>query len=87
MKYCEMWLESLGKQFRVVILVPNGIEVPEGFNPLSVQAPKEDSTLYGSVWFPRIHGAKDEINAAASFYGERSIRFLFFQEIRRFSGN
>ncbi|NHJ12866.1 MAG: hypothetical protein EAX95_04280 [Candidatus Thorarchaeota archaeon] len=86
MTYCEMWLEALEKRFRVVLLVPDGVDVPEGFSSLAVPSPRSDTTLYGSVWHPSIHGAKDEINAAAEFYGSRSIQFLFFQEIRRYSG-
>lgn len=86
MTYCEMWLEGLGKQFRVVLLVPDGIDVPEGFDSLETPSPRPKTKLYGSEWYPNIYGAKDEINVAAEFYGSRSVQFLFFQEIRRFSG-
>lgn len=82
--YCELWLEmrSIERAFRVALLVPQGVEIPEGFFRSEIQNELPEKELYFSEWFSGIASAKDTMNDAASFYNERSTQFLFFREIR-----
>ncbi len=81
MEYCELWLETDNRQFRVALLVPDGFELPDGFNLLRPLDPS-GKILYVSEWHPGIAKAKQQINSAAQFYSDRAEKFLFFREIR-----
>jgi hypothetical protein len=82
--YCELWLEmrSIERAFRVALLVPKDMEIPEDFFRSDIQNELPEKVLFFSEWFPGIAAAKDAMNGAASFYNERSVQFLFFREIR-----
>ncbi|MFW9800261.1 MAG: hypothetical protein ACFFD9_07490 [Candidatus Thorarchaeota archaeon] len=81
MEYCELWLETDNRQFRVALLVPDGFELPEGFS-LLMSAHPSGKALYVSDWHSGITEAKQQINSAAQFYSDRAEKFLFFREIR-----
>jgi hypothetical protein len=84
MEYCELWLEMKGRDnnFRVVLLAPKGIELPEGYVTDSTKRILHGRRLCYSEWFEGIHGAKESLEEAASFYREKEIKFLLFSEIR-----
>ena len=84
MTYCELWLESEGdlSQFRVALLVPDEFELPEGFTLADTQF-DPDKKFYVSDWHEGIIAAKKAIDAAAQFYSERDLKFLYFREIRK----
>jgi len=84
MTYCELWLESKGglSQFRVALLVPDGFELPEGFTLTNTQH-DPDKKFYVSEWYDGIVKAKKAIDAAAKFYSDRDLKFLYFREIRK----
>lgn len=81
MSFCELWLETSNKQFRVAMFVPLGFELPEGFNRLE-SGDEGEKGFYVSDWFSGILEAKEHINRAAKFYSDLSVKFLFFREIR-----
>ncbi|NWF95281.1 MAG: hypothetical protein HXY34_03980 [Candidatus Thorarchaeota archaeon] len=92
MQYCELWLEvgrtdvtgdtSTEVVFRVVLLAPNGMEVPAGFDRDLVQGMLPDKVHYISKWDASIAKAETQMNEAATFYGSRGVKFLLFREIR-----
>ncbi len=84
MTYCELWLESKGglSQFRVALLVPDDFELPEGFTLADAQH-DPDKKFYVSEWHHGIAQAKKAIDAAAQFYSDRDLKFLYFREIRK----
>jgi len=83
MTYCELWLESDGiSTFRVALLVPDEFELPEGFT-LSEYQIDPDKKLYLSEAEEGIKAAKKAIDAAAQFYSDRDLKFLYYREIRR----
>nr|KXH72262.1 MAG: hypothetical protein AM325_01950 [Candidatus Thorarchaeota archaeon SMTZ1-45] len=84
MTYCELWLESKGglAQFRVALLVPKEFEQPEGFTLTDTQH-DTDKKFYVSEWYDGIAKAKKAIDAAAKFYSDRDLKFLYFREIRK----
>ena len=84
MTYCELWLESVKgmSSFRVALLAPEEFERPEGFTLVSIQTNSEKK-LYLSEPIDGIKAAKKSIEAAAQFYNDRDLKFLFFREIRK----
>ncbi|MFW9964715.1 MAG: hypothetical protein ACFFCX_14200 [Candidatus Sifarchaeia archaeon] len=84
MTYCELWLESKSglAQFRVAILVPDEFDIPEGFTLANAQH-DPDKKFYVSEWYDGIKTAKKTIDAAAQFYSDRNLKFLYFREIRK----
>jgi hypothetical protein len=84
MPYCELWLESVGgmSSFRVALLAPDEFELPEGFALADAQIDSEKK-LYLSEPIEGIKAAKKSIEAAAQFYSDRDLKFLFFREIRK----
>jgi hypothetical protein len=84
MTHCELWLESKDgvKTIRVAILVPESVELPEGFTIAEIQS-ESDKTLYVSEWFDGIVKAKKTIDDAAQFYSDLGVKFLYFREIRK----
>ena len=84
MTYCELWLESKAglSQFRVALLVPDEFELPEGF-ALSGAQPNPNKKFYVSEWYDGIKEAKKAIDAAAQFYSDKNLKFLYFREIRK----
>jgi hypothetical protein len=83
MTYCELWLESEGiTSFRVALLAPDEFELPEGFS-LSETQIDPDKKLYLSDPKEGIVAAKKAIDAAAKFYNDRDLKFLYYREIRR----
>lgn len=84
MAYCELWLESEGgqSQFRVALLVPDEFDLPDGFT-LSDTQHDPDKKFYVSDWLDGILAAKKAIDAAAKFYQDRDLKFLYFREIRK----
>ncbi|MFX1559548.1 MAG: hypothetical protein ACFFBL_03075 [Promethearchaeota archaeon] len=84
MTYCELWLESGGglSQFRVALLVPDEFELPEGFTLVDAQH-DSNKKFYVSDWYEGIVAAKKAIDAAAQFYSDRDLKFLYYREIRK----
>ena len=84
MTYCELWLESGGgfSQFRVALLAPDEYELPEGFTLADAQH-DPDKKFYVSDWYEGIVAAKEAIDAAAKFYTDRDLKFLYYREIRK----
>lgn len=84
MAYSELWLESEANmsRFRVALLVPDEFELPEGFALADTQHDPEKK-FYVSQWFDGIKQAKTAIDAAAKFYSDRDLKFLYFREIRK----
>jgi hypothetical protein len=84
MTYSELWLESEGglSQFRVALLVPDEFELPDGFSLADTQI-DPDKKFYVSEWIDGIVAAKKAIDAAAQFYTDRDLKFLYFREIRK----
>lgn len=84
MTYSELWLESEGglSQFRVALLVPDEFDIPQGFNIADAQL-DPDKKFYVSEWIEGIVAAKKAIDAAAQFYTDRDLKFLYFREIRK----
>lgn len=84
MTYCELWLESKSglSQFRVALLVPDGFELPEGFTLADTQH-ELSKKFYVSEWYDGIIEAKRAIDAAAKFYSDKDLKFLYFREIRK----
>ncbi len=84
MAYSELWLESEGglSQFRVALLVPDEFDIPEGFTLADTQHDPEKK-FYVSEWQEGIVVAKKAIDAAAQFYTDRDLKFLYFREIRK----
>jgi hypothetical protein len=84
MTYCELWLESEGgmASFRVALLAPEEFDLPEGFT-LSESQIDPDKKLYLSEVVEGIVSAKKAIDAAAQFYSERDLKFLYYREIRK----
>ena len=82
--FCEMWLEMRNEDnaFRVVLLAPVGVEIPEEYRRDGERDMLTQKTFYVSPWFARISDAEKSMNQVAKFYGERSVRFLVFREIR-----
>jgi hypothetical protein len=84
MTYCELWLESEGglSSFRVALLAPEEFDLPQGFT-LSETQIDPDKKLYLSEALEGIVAAKKAIDAAAQFYSERDLKFLYYREIRK----
>jgi hypothetical protein len=84
MTYSELWLESESglSTFRVALLVPDEFEIPEGFTIADSQIDPEKK-FYVSDWIEGIVAAKKVIDAAAQFYSDRDLKFLYFREIRK----
>ena len=84
MAYTELWLEmrSSDNSFRVVLLTPVVLEIPDGFTVGDIQNLLPEKKLYYSEWFPGIAKAKETMDSASQFYNERAIHFLYFREIR-----
>ncbi|MHA1965965.1 MAG: hypothetical protein ACXACG_11845 [Candidatus Thorarchaeota archaeon] len=84
MTYSELWLESEGglSQFRVALLVPDVFDLPNGFSLADTQH-DPDKKFYVSEWYDGIVAAKKAIDAAAQFYTDRDLKFLYFREIRK----
>ncbi|MHA2118921.1 MAG: hypothetical protein ACW98J_08365 [Candidatus Thorarchaeota archaeon] len=82
MSYCELWLETNNREFRVAMFVPVGFELPEGFTRLA-SGDLGEKGFYVSDWYSGIAEAKSNIDRAAKFYTELSVKFLYFREIRR----
>jgi hypothetical protein len=84
MTYSELWLESEEgfSQFRVAILAPDGYDLPEGFTLAETQT-YPDKKFYVSEWYEGIVAAKNAIDAAAQFYSNKDLKFLYFREIRK----
>jgi hypothetical protein len=71
------------KVFRVALLVPVEFDVPNEFEESVVQPELPEKQLFVSEWFDGIANAKQLMDKAAEFYGDREIKYLFFREIRR----
>jgi hypothetical protein len=84
MTYCELWLESEGglSKLRVALLAPDEFELPEGFTLSDTQI-DPDKKFYVSDWYDGIVAANKAIDAAAQFYTDRDLKFLYFREIRK----
>ncbi len=84
MTYSELWLESEGglSLFRVALLVPDEFDIPEGFTLADTQQDPEKK-FYVLEWQEGIVAAKKAIDAAAQFYTDRDLKFLYFREIRK----
>lgn len=84
MTYSELWLESEGgvSKFRVGLLAPDEFDIPEGFSLADNQLDPEKK-FYVSDWYEGIVAAKNAIDAAAQFYSDRDLKFLYFREIRK----
>lgn len=84
MTYSELWLESEGglSLFRVALLVPDEFDIPEGFTLADTQHDPEKK-FYVLEWQEGIVAAKKAIDAAAQFYTDRDLKFLYFREIRK----
>ncbi|MGY5860164.1 MAG: hypothetical protein RTU63_12400 [Candidatus Thorarchaeota archaeon] len=84
MTYCELWLESEAgvSSFRVALLAPDEFDLPEGFT-ISESQIDPDKKLYLSDVVEGIVAAKKAIDAAALFYSERDLKFLYYREIRK----
>jgi len=82
MSYCELWLETNNREFRVAMFVPVGFELPEGFTRLT-SGDLGEKGFYVSDWYSGINEAKSNIDRAAKFYTDLSVKFLYFREIRR----
>ncbi len=84
MSFCEMWLEMRNEDnaFRVVLLAPVGVEIPEEYRMDGNQDMLPQKTFHVSPWFARISDAEKSMTQVARFYGERSVQFLLFREIR-----
>jgi hypothetical protein len=84
MTYSELWLETEGglSQLRVALLVPDEFDIPEGF-VLSDTQHDPDKKFYVSEWYNGIAAAKKAIDAAAQYYTDRDLKFLYFREIRK----
>ncbi|MFW9813479.1 MAG: hypothetical protein ACFFF9_13535 [Candidatus Thorarchaeota archaeon] len=84
MTYSELWLESESgmSTFRVALLVPEQFEIPEGFKVANNQI-DPDKKFYVSEWIEGIIAAKKAIDAAAKFYSDKDLKFLYFREIRK----
>ncbi|MFW9793510.1 MAG: hypothetical protein ACFFEE_04350 [Candidatus Thorarchaeota archaeon] len=84
MTYSELWLESEGgvSKFRVALLVPEDFDLPEGFTLADTQLDPEKK-FYISEWYDGIVAAKKAIDAAAQFFTDRDLKFLYFREIRK----
>jgi hypothetical protein len=85
MAYVEMWLEMNGSggPYRVAMLIPVGIELPEGFTMKPEITNFENQHFFVSEWYDRMLDAKDAIMKAAEFYKNLSIQYLFYRELRR----
>lgn len=85
MDYCELWLEMEAgtRRFRVVLLAPEGMELPDGYETDSANRVVYGKRLCYSKWYDGIKGAKESIEESAKFYTDREIRFLLFSEIRK----
>ena len=83
--YVELWLEMKGefKSFRVAMFVPTGLDLPDGFNETDLFNESGEKRFFVSEWYPTIHPAKSEIDAAAQFYTDKEIQFVFFRELRK----
>ncbi len=84
MTYSELWLESEGglSKFRVALLAPEDFEIPDGFTCRDDQH-RLGKKFYVSDWIDGIVAAKKAIDAAAQFYTDRDLKFLYFREIRK----
>ncbi len=84
MTYSELWLESEGglSLLRVALLVPDEFDIPKGFSLADTQHDPEKK-FYVSEWQEGIVVAKKAIDAAAQFYTDRDLKFLYFREIRK----
>ena len=70
---------NLSKQ---IYHVPDEFDIPEGFTLADAQH-DPDKKFYVSKWYDGIAAAKKAIDAAAQFYTNRNLKFLFFREIRK----
>ncbi|UCE11167.1 MAG: hypothetical protein JSW61_04305 [Candidatus Thorarchaeota archaeon] len=84
MAYCELWLEFKGNlaPFRVALAAPPDFETPEEFVEREY-ADLQPKRYFVSAWFDGIDDAKDLMNKTAQFYSDRSIKYLFFRELRK----
>ena len=85
MTYSELWLESEGTdltRLRVALLIPDEFDLPEGFTIADAQIDPEKK-FYVSEWYEGIVTAKKAIDAAAQFYSDLDLKFLYFREIRK----
>jgi hypothetical protein len=84
MTYCELWLVSVKgmSSFRVALLAPDDYDRPDGFT-LAPEQTDSEKKLYLSEPIEGIKAAKKSIEAAAQFYNDRELKFLFFREIRK----
>ncbi|MBD3407667.1 MAG: hypothetical protein GF411_16235 [Candidatus Lokiarchaeota archaeon] len=83
-EYCEMWMELRGKnEFRVALFIPDGLDIPEGIDHISIEIPEEQRQLYVSKWFAGIVPAKKFMNTLEHFYNGLGVKFLSFREIRK----
>ncbi|MCK5151607.1 MAG: hypothetical protein KAQ65_07200 [Candidatus Thorarchaeota archaeon] len=85
MSHCELWLEIKGeeKSFRVALLVPDEIIVPEGYTRCVGYDHPSKKKFYVSDWYPSIGPVKEKMNEIAQFYNDKGVKFLFFREIRK----
>ena len=68
-------------EFRVEIMTPLDIEIPEGFT-YDRMGEDEGSKIYASDWFNNIENVKDKISEIADFFQSRSIKILVYFEMR-----
>ena len=85
MAHCELWLEMRGfeKTFRVALLVPDELQVPEGYFQCDNYQHPSKKRFFFSEWFEGIKKAKDFMSETAQFYSDSNVKFLFFTEIRK----
>jgi hypothetical protein len=85
MPYVEMWLEMKGSggPYRVAMLIPVGTELPEGYTLKPEIDNFEDQHFFASIWYNKMLEAKDAIMAAAKYYNDLGIQFLFYRELRK----
>ena len=69
------------KTFRVALVTPDGMEVPEGYELMGLQ-PFLPKKYYASEWIEGIKPAQQKMIAAAQFYSDREVKYLYFREIR-----
>lgn len=84
MPYCEFWLEmqETSNSFRVMLLLPNGYDPPQGYTLVESQQNASGKQLYSSVWFAGISAAEENMGDTAQRYRERNVKVLLFREIR-----
>jgi len=75
-------MKSTEKSFRVALLVPDNLEVPERYTLCEGYQHPSEKRFFKTEWFSGIVAAKDKMTETAQFYSDNGAKFLFFREIR-----